>query len=138
MIVIDTSALFSLADRADVNHGRSKLFYEAVVGREELALSGPVLTEAWSLAKVRLGHAPANRIWETATGGVFRLFPADELLLEEALQIERKYADCRFGLVDSVCFALCEKLKTSRVFTFDRRHFSAYVPSFAPRLELLP
>ncbi len=28
--------------------------------------------------------------------------------------------------------------RLERVFTFDRRHFSIFVPSFAPNLELLP
>lgn len=138
MMLVDTGALYALIDRRDTHHSAAKEFYETVAGAEPLVLPCPVLTEAWMLTKRRLGLACADRIWESVVSGAFRLLETDQLLLEEALEIERKYADSEFGLVDCVCFALCERLKIHRVFTFDRKHFSMYAPSFAPSLELLP
>lgn len=82
--------------------------------------------------------AYADRLWESAASGAFSLFQVDETLLEEGLQIERRYADSEFGLIDCICFAVCERLKVGRVFTFDRKHVSIYVPTFASHLELVP
>lgn len=138
MILVDTGPLYALTDRRDMHHAEATEFYRSVAGVEPLLLPSPVLTEGWMFVKRRLGAVYANRMWESAVSGAFRLADVDELLLEQALDIERQYADSEFGLIDSVCFALCERMKIKRVFTFDRKHFSTYVPTFARHLELVP
>jgi predicted nucleic acid-binding protein len=109
-----------------------------VVGRESLALSLPILTESWLLVEARLGHQYADRLWRSVSEGVFELLQIDSGDLGKALEIENKYAQAKFGLVDATCFALCEKHRIRKVFTYDRRDFSIYKPRFAPSLELLP
>jgi predicted nucleic acid-binding protein len=97
-----------------------------------------VLTESWLLLEARLGRSVANKVWGAVHRGVFELLELEREDLKAALEIELKYQDAGFGFVDATCFALCEKHKIRKVFTYDRKHFSLYRPRFASHLELLP
>jgi len=103
-----------------------------------LTISLPILTEAWLLIEARLGSYLANTFWKSALEGIFEFLELELDDLRKALQIENKYPKARFGIVDSTCFVLCEKYKIRKVFTYDRRDFSIYRPSFTESLELLP
>jgi predicted nucleic acid-binding protein len=103
-----------------------------------LALSLPLLTEAWLLREARLGEHLSNRLWQSVCEGVFELLEVDIDDLARARAIEQRYSKANFGLVDATCFALCEQHKIRKVFTYDRRDFSVYRPRFGQSLELLP
>jgi len=137
MILIDTGALYALTDRHDKNHQHATTLYRKFLGRETLGLSLPVLTESWLLIEARLGRAPAHRLWQAVLGGAFDLLEVGSAELQLALEIETKYADVGFGLVDAICFALCERHKIEKVFTYDQKHFSIYRPTFVSTLNLL-
>jgi predicted nucleic acid-binding protein len=130
--------LYALADRNDINHSGAKEFYEQVAGKESLALSLPILTESWLLVEARLGYHFADRLWKSVSDGVFELLELDGDDLGKALEIENRYSQARFGIVDATCFALCEKHRIRKVFTYDRRDFGIYRPRFVESLELLP
>ncbi|MCR4420373.1 MAG: PIN domain-containing protein [Clostridia bacterium] len=86
----------------------------------------------------RLGIYYADRLWVAVGEGVFEVLPLEREDLLLALDIQRKYRDAGFGFVDATCFAVCERHRLRRVFTYDRKHFSLYKPTFAEALELLP
>lgn len=138
MIFVDTGALYALTDKNDKNHRQAKEFYASAIRREVFALSLPVLTESWLLLEARLGCFFANKVWEAANAGVFEILELEREDLKTALEIEQKYRDAEFGFVDATCFALCEKHKIAKVFTYDRKHFGIYQPGFAAQLILLP
>ena len=138
MIFVDTGALYALTDKNDKNHRQARACYEAAIRREVFALSLPVLTESWLLLEARLGCFFANKVWEAVNSGVFEMLDLERDDLKAAWEIEQKYRDAGFGFVDATCFALCEKHKISKVFTYDRKHFALYRPSFTSHLELLP
>lgn len=138
MIFVDTGALYALIDKNDINHSDAKRFYKGVVGKEAISTSLPILTEAWLLIEARLGKYFANKLWKSASEGIFEILELERDDLSTALEIENKYQKTGFGFVDSTCFALCEKYKIRRVFTYDRKHFGIYKPSFSESLELLP
>ncbi len=130
--------MYALVDKNDINHSNAKEFYERVAGKESLAISLPILTEAWLLIEARLGFHFADRLWQSVSEGVFELLELDIDDLGKAHEIENKYSKARFGIVDATCFLLCEKHRIRKVFTYDRRDFSIYRPRFADSLELLP
>lgn len=138
MILVDTGALYALVDKNDVNHGRARNFYQKIIGKENLCISIPILTEAWLLVDARLGNYFANQLWKGICGGALEVLPLESEVLQKAFEIENKYSDAGFGFVDATCFALCEKYKIRQVFTYDRKHFSIYHPRFVKALELLP
>lgn len=59
-------------------------------------------------------------------------------ILKKARAIDRRYVDAGLGLVDCTCLALCEHHRIETVFTYDRRDFSLYRPSFVETLTLVP
>lgn len=138
MILIDTGAFYALIDKNDVNHAEAKRFYEKIVGKETLCTSLPILTEAWLLIEARVGGYFANKLWMSVSQGIFEILELNRDDLESALEIENKYHEVGFGFVDSTCFALCEKYRIRKVFTYDRKHFRIYKPNFSESLELLP
>jgi len=138
MILIDTGAIYALTDRNDKNHQQAKEFYASTVRKERFALPLPVLTESYFLLEARLGHFFANKVWEAAVSGIFEILELTDEDLETAWEIEQKYHEAQFGFVDATCFALCERYKIAKVFTYDRKHFALYRPRFSTHLKLLP
>lgn len=138
MILIDTGAFYALIDKNDLNHTEARRFYEKIAGKEVLCASLPILTEAWLLIEARLGSYFANKLWESASKGVFEILELERGDLERAFEIENKYSKAGFGFIDSTCFALCEKYKINKVFTYDRKHFRIYKPGFSDSLDLFP
>ncbi len=138
MILVDSGAFYALIDKNDINHIGARKFYEGIAGKEILCTTIPILTESWLLIEARLGSYFANRLWMSASKGIFEILEIERPDLENALKIESKYQKAGFGFVDSTCFALCEKYKIHKVFTYDRKHFKIYRPSFTDFLELLP
>lgn len=138
MIFVDTGALYALIDKNDVNHSNARKFYKDAVKRESLSISLPVMTEAWLLVDARLGKYFADKLWQSARDGIFDILELNREDLIAALEIENKYSKAGFGFVDATCFALCEKYKISKVFTYDRKHFGIYRPGFTEFLEIMP
>ena len=138
MILVDTSGLYALANRRDAHHATARGYFQEVYGREVLALPVPVLVEAMLFIESRLGAPAARRLWGDVLSGVFALLdvPHDVLVLASA--IDRRYADAALGFVDCTCLALCERHRITTVFTYDRRHFSLYRPTFTRALTLVP
>lgn len=125
-------------DRNDVNHQRAEAFYKDSVEKETLATSIPVLVEAWLLIEARLGAFAANKLWQSMLEGIVEILELDHETLKLAFAIENKYLKSGFGIVDTTCFALCEKHKIQTVFTFDRKHFAIYKPRLFQFLQLVP
>ncbi|MDQ8701363.1 hypothetical protein RCO28_02520 [Streptomyces sp. LHD-70] len=60
----------------------------------------------------------------------------EELL--RASELVRRYADFPLGGTDACVMAVAERLRTVRVCTVDRRHFTTVRPLHAPAFELYP
>ncbi len=138
MILVDTGALYALGDRKDTHHEEAFSFFRQVQGRDVLAIPIPVLTEAALLIEARLGIRPVRALWDDMLDGAFELMTVSVDTLALARQIDRRYADASLGLVDAICLALCEQHHIATVFTYDRRDFGLYRPTFAASLTLVP
>lgn len=138
MILVDTGALYALGDRRDTHHRDASGFFRRIHRREVLAVPGPVLTEAALLIEARRGMQPVRALWDDMLAGVFELMAVSGETLALAREIDRQYQGVNFGLVDAVCLALCERHRIGTVFTYDRRDFGLYRPTFADALTLVP
>ena len=96
-----------------------------------------ILAETMSFIRVRFGIEFQRRFWDAFMDSGIELAQVDDRVLHMARDIEERYSDCAFGFADCTLLATCETLKTARILSLDRR-LSAYRPSFAGGVEVLP
>ncbi|MGB9920096.1 MAG: type II toxin-antitoxin system VapC family toxin [Moorellales bacterium] len=130
MIMVDTSAWYAICDRTDKNHPRASDFFARVAETEALATTDFILAETRALLNARLGRTAAITFWQTLREADVPVFCIRESDLEAAWRILQSFRDQTFSLTDCTTFAVMERLRLERVFTFDR-HFAIY--RYGPR-----
>lgn len=137
MVVVDTSALVAALRPQDTNHAGAVHTLRTLAG-ERILLPWSALDETMMLIARRAGLDVQRRFWDAVLRGGYEIVPLDADVLRAARVIDETYHDSALGFFDSMLLATCERVRCARVFTFDRRHFPLYRPSFAAGLELLP
>lgn len=115
--LVDTSALYALADRADANHEEAAAAFREL-GSEELVTHNYVVVESAALAQRRLGQRIATRLL------LDLLAPVRVRWVDEALHRAAETAFLASGartvsLVDQVSFELMRRERIERAFAFD-------------------
>lgn len=125
MIVIDTSVIYALLDRRDHRHQESVRWYEG--SSDELATTPLVLAEVDHLAMSRAGDQAAKAFRRDVSAGVYVVEWWDTAAAEAA-EVADRYSDLRLGLTDGSLVALAARAGTTRIATWDERHFRAVSP----------
>lgn len=122
MILVDTGPLVALFDPADRDHERCAALLGDI--SEPLLTTVPVLTEGFHLLEP---NSPGARGLMTfvADGGLGLWF-LDQGSLNRAFELMEKYADTPMDLADASLVAAAERLNAQKIFTLDRKDFSAY------------
>jgi uncharacterized protein len=133
-VIVDTSLLFALWSARDENHAAASRWYEAT--DDELVTTPLAAAEMDHLVR-RTRAAGADRIVvaNLATGALRVDW------WEDAVRTCWKLVDVRpdVGLVDASLVALAAHRKTTRIATFDERHFRTLTPlTGEPSFTLLP
>ena len=135
-ILVDTGALYALADETDRWHQPVKAFLERHPA--PLILPVTVLPETCYLLNVYLGQEAERRFVASAARGELILEAVTPADLRRCLELLETYADVNIGIVDASVVAIAERLNVRRLLTTDRRDFSLIRPRHCPALELLP
>jgi predicted nucleic acid-binding protein len=135
-ILLDTSALYAIADRDDRWHKATVKAIEGLRGDRIVPVS--VLAEACYLIGAHLGPAAERHLIRATIRGEFLLEGLSLLDLEGADAVLLKYADANVGFVDASIVAVAERLKIRTIVTTDRRHFRLFRPKHCGMFELLP
>lgn len=122
MILVDTGPLVALFDPKDDDHERARRTLASL--RTRLVTTVPVLTEAFHLLDPRSRGAAALREFVEAHG--VEVWFLTRPLLTRAFELMERYADHPMDLADASLVAAAEALRTTTVFTMDRRDFLAY------------
>ncbi|HAG06991.1 MAG TPA: hypothetical protein DCL13_02305, partial [Peptococcaceae bacterium] len=109
----------------DANHLRAREFYEKVAGTVPLMTTVAIMVETWALLVARLGRYAAQSFWQMLRETGTPVIPVEEADLEAAWQIMHAFPDQSFSFTDCTTFAVMERLRIERIFTFDR-HFLVY------------
>lgn len=88
-------------------------------GDWSLVTSDHVLVETWLLLRHRLGERAAERFWEGLRSGVATIEPVVAADLEVAWEIQDRFSDQGFSIVDCTSFAVMQRLGIRRAATFD-------------------
>lgn len=135
-VLVDTSALYALADANDVSH-HEVLRY---VTRVDDTLIAPVtvLSELDYLLTSRLGVGARVDVLRSIASNEFRLENLEPSDLRRAADIVERYADSDIGFVDASIVAISERLRIGRILTLDLRHFGLIRPKHLPAFQLIP
>jgi len=125
VIVIDTSVIYALLDRADHLHGKAMTWYGGV--DEDVATTPLVLAETDHLAAARAAQAATRAFRRDVAAGAYLVewWPS---AAGESAAIAERYEDLGLGLTDASLVALASKLGTTRLASFDERHFRTVRP----------
>jgi uncharacterized protein len=122
VILGDTGPLVALFDPRDDAHVESR---DKLAGfHEELVTTVPVLTEAFHL--LGPGSRGSRALRAFVLNGGLKLWWLSDQALARAFRLMDDYADHPMDLADASLVTAAESLRTTRVFTIDRRDFLAY------------
>jgi predicted nucleic acid-binding protein len=122
-VLVDTSAVFALLDRSDVNHAAARETLEQLKRRRtEPLLTNFIVAESHALALSRLGAIVARRWLLGNVWAVERVGEEDE---SKAVAILGRYTDKTFSYTDATSFAVMERLGLKTALAFDP-HFHQY------------
>lgn len=122
-VLVDTSAVFALVDRADANHLSAKATLTALRQRRASPLlTNFIVAESHALLLARVS-ADVARAWLLGNAwAIERVTQEDEAV---ARRIMGRYVDKSFSYTDATSFAVMERLGVRSAFAFDP-HFAQY------------
>jgi predicted nucleic acid-binding protein len=133
-LLIDTGALYALADADDAWHSRMRDFLRNE--RRSLMVPVTVIPEAAYLIRKRLGTGAERRFAESLAA---RELAVENLTVADLSRSSELLESYDFlGFVDASIVAILERLKLRTLVTTDRRDFSRVQPLHVRAFELLP
>lgn len=136
LTLVDTSALFALADADSEAHASVRTYLERT--QDLFLVPVTVLPEADYLVADRLGVGVELAMLRAIVGGEFRLEPVTAADVERCVELIEQYADSDIGFVDASLVAVAERLRITRILTLDRRHFQMLRPRHCAAFEIVP
>ena len=132
--LMDTGALYALADRDDAWHGRMRAFIE----EEPRVLLVPVtvLPETTYLLRSRLGFEAENLFIASVAAGELALEGLKSPDITRSVDLMKRYEF--LGFVDASLVAIAERLRLTALVTTDRRDFRRVRPKHVKAFDLLP
>jgi uncharacterized protein len=135
-LIADTGPLYAHADRRDPD-------FAAVLGTIDQE-RGDIVVSAFAAAEVDYlllrdfgVDVEASFVADLASGA-FRLESLTRRELAEAHRQVLRYRDLELGLADASLVVLAGRFATTRLLTFDERHFRTVEPLQGGRFSLLP
>jgi len=125
-VILDTSALYSLINRKDINHKKIKDFF-LNNGEIDYILPSTLLTEICYLIRTKLSpHLEVKFLEEINKSFYLEILKNEDIL--RIIEILKKYDTLNIGYVDASIVAIAERLKINKILTLDRKHFKVVVP----------
>ena len=132
-LVVDTNIVLALYDPSDDEHGRVASWYSGL--DEDLTTTPMAVAEMDYLVTQRAGKGIAAGFWADLDAGALQV-RWWSTAMAETLAIAR--ARPQLGLTDASLIALAPVVRTSRIATFDRKHFDAARTPDGTPFTLLP
>ena len=132
--LMDTGALYALADTDDAWHGRMREFVEEEP--QVLLVPVTVLPETTYLLRKRLGPAAENLFIASVAAGELSLEGLKSADVARSVELMKRYDF--LGFVDASLVAIAERLRLPALVTTDRRDFRRVRPKHVKAFELVP
>jgi len=136
VIIADTSGLLAAFGVDADKYRQARTAYEDDPG--PVVLSPFVLAELDYMLLTRAGVKAELQLLQEIAEGVFELASFNRADAGQAAAVAERYADMRIGLADASIVVLAARYQTTRLLTFDERHFRAIKPLHAEAFTILP
>ena len=135
-LIVDAGALYAQADADEPRHADVAEILRAE--RETLVTTELAFAEADYLILDRLGVEVELAFIEDLATGTFEVecLSRDELVMAQA--VVAQYRDLRLGLADASLVVLAQRVRSTRILTFDERAFRAITPLQGGSFTILP
>jgi predicted nucleic acid-binding protein len=135
-LVLDAGPVIAAHDRHDSRRGAAAQLLREEPG--DLVLPAPVTAEIDYLVRERLGSRSRRGFLADLAAGRYRVECLEPEEYATVLELEDRYADHDPGLADLSIVVLAHRFGTTRVATFDERHFRAMQPLGGGSFTILP
>jgi uncharacterized protein len=135
-LLIDAAPLVALADPDEPR--RDAILHVLTAEHEALVIPAPTTAEIDYLLGQRFGPAARRAFLTDLAAGRFTVTNLEREDYTTVLDLEARYADLSLGLADCALITLADRHRTTRILTFDERHFRAVTPLRGNAFTILP
>jgi len=135
-LLIDAAPLVALADRDEPQRDAILDVLDAEPG--PLVIPAPTTAEIDDLLGQRFGASARRAFLIDLAAGRFVVAGLEREDYAMTVDLEVRYADLELGLADCALVILAHRHQTTRLLTFDERHFRAVTPLAGGAYEILP
>lgn len=135
-LLIDAAPLVALADPTDPL--REAILEVLTSEDEDLVVPAPTTAEVDYLLGSRLGSAARRAFFADLAAGRFTVAGVERAEYATIMDLEARYAELSLGLADCALVVLAARYRTTRIVTFDERHFRAVRPLHGEAFTVLP
>jgi len=134
-VILDTSIVYSLMDKDDRDHLKTKSFFQK--NNDFLyILPSTIIIEICYLIRTRLSPHLEIKFLEEINQN-FNLEPIKDIDILRIVEISKKYDTLDIGYVDASIVAMAERLKLNKILTLDNKHFRALIPKGFDYFDIL-
>jgi predicted nucleic acid-binding protein len=135
-LIIDAAPLVALADIGEPRRAEILATIQDEPG--SLVIPAPTTAEIDYLLGQRLGERARRAFLADLAAGRFTVACLDREDYAAVADLETRYADLNLGLADCALVVLADRYETTRILTFDERHFRTVAPLAGRSFTLLP
>lgn len=135
-LIVDAGPVIAMGDRRDPRQVAAEGCLRDEPGA--LVIPAPVTAEIDYILRRRGGSDAGRWFLEDLAAGRFQVACLEAAEYPTVAMLERLYSDLGPGLSDLSIVVLADRLETTRIATFDERHFRALRPLSGGSFTLLP
>ena len=135
-LLIDAAPIVALADPNEPHRESVLATLRAEPG--DLVMPAPTTAEIDYLLGQRFGKTARRAFLRDLAHGRFNVACLEREDYNTIIDLEVRYSDLGLGLADCALVALAERYRTTRILSFDERHFRAVTPLGGGVFTIMP
>lgn len=135
-LLIDAAPLVALADTGEPWRATIQAALSAEPGA--LVIPAPTTAEIDYMLGQRFGASARRAFLSDLATGRFAVVALERDEYSRVVELEARYSDLGLGLADCALVVLAGRYRTTRILSFDERHFRAVRPLYGDAFTILP
>jgi uncharacterized protein len=135
-LLVDAAPIVALADPDEPRRAHILAALQEEPG--ELVMPAPITAEVDYLLGQRFGQSARRAFLRDLAEGRFSIACLEREDYKMIVDLDVRYADLGLGLADCALIVLGERYRTTRMLSFDERHFRAVTPIGGGAFVMLP